>query len=113
MVLLGRDCGEVMAAKLLRQEEPYLYETPLGLALVGSVCLTGKNHSTVGLKQTKYCRSFCAQVFWFPVNKVKSNKVIANSVLNDQREPGVLMHVNSVEFPLPITVPMCSILDSE
>ena len=112
MVLLGRDCGEVMAATLLSQEEPYLYETPLSLALVGSVCLTGRKHSTVGLNQTKYCRSFCTKVFSFLVNKIKSNKVIANCVHSDQQEPGVLMRVNLVEFPLPITVPMCSILNN-
>ena len=39
MVLLGRDCGEVMAAQLLTEHEPYLYSTPLSSALVGSVCL--------------------------------------------------------------------------
>ena len=58
MVLLGRDCGEAMAAKLLSVEEPFLYENPLGLALVGSVCLTGEKSSYVGPKElAKYCNT--------------------------------------------------------
>ena len=64
MVLLGRDCGEAMAAKLLSREEPFLYETPLGLALVGSVCLTGEKSSYAGPKElTKYCNTLCTKVF--------------------------------------------------
>ena len=54
MVLLGRDCGEVMAAQLQSSHEPYLHSTPLGKALVWSVCLNEKDSSNMGLKQTKH-----------------------------------------------------------
>ena len=63
MVLLGRDCGDAMVARLLSGVEPYLYETPLGLAPVGSVWKTGENRSNFSILPTKYCKTLCTKVF--------------------------------------------------
>ena len=38
LLLLGRDCGDLMKTKCYGQHVPFAYETPLGWALVGGVC---------------------------------------------------------------------------
>ena len=103
MVLLGRDCGEVMAARLLSEGSPYLYDTPLGLALVGSVCLTGKNHSSVGLKRTKYCNTLCTRVLR-SFNKIDHLNTVNNTVPEALQEPVVSMQGYSQKYPPPTTV---------
>ena len=71
MVLLGRNCGVVMGTKLLNDSEPYLYETPLGLSLVGSVCTPNNNNNNVNSnesKKTRHCNSMCTHVSALNIN---------------------------------------------
>ena len=103
MLLLGQHCGEAMASNLLNKGEPYLYDTPLGFALVGNVCKNGKHSSSVGVKQTKYCHTFCTRIVKSPINKVKSHK----SVIINQSDLVVNKLESLVECPLPIAVPVC------
>ena len=65
MVLLGQGCGEAMAAQLLNNNEPYLYSTPLGMALVGTVWTTDKHSDDIGSKQTRFCTALCTRVCKF------------------------------------------------
>ena len=86
MVLLGRGCGEAMAAQLLSSREPYQYSTPLGKALVGSVCLNEKDSSHIGFKQTKHCNTLCTGVFKSSPSTGKNPSNVINdpsNVIND------------------------------
>lgn len=38
LLLIGRDCGELMSTKCFGYKSPYAHRTPIGWALVGSVC---------------------------------------------------------------------------
>ena len=91
MVLLGRDCGGAMVAQLLNNNEPYLYDTPLGLALVGSVCADIKSNIA---KSTKYCSTLCTQVHQVLSDKVSS---IDNKVNNEYVDPCFHTLSSSVE----------------
>lgn len=66
MVLLGRDCGKAMAARLLNDHEPFLYDTPLGKALVGNMCLDAQSRNEDS-SVTRSCTTLCTKVSRFPV----------------------------------------------
>ena len=57
MVLLGRDCGEDIASQLLNDGEPYLHSASLDMALVGNICVFGKNVFPCCLQTNKVLRS--------------------------------------------------------
>ena len=52
LILIGRDCGKAMGTKCHTKVEPWVHETPLGWALVGSTCSTklDKNSPKIILK---------------------------------------------------------------
>ena len=45
LILIGRDCGLAMGTKCHTKSEPWVHETPLGWALVGSTCSTNQDSS--------------------------------------------------------------------
>ena len=45
LILIGRDCIEAMGTKCHTKEAPWVHETPLGWALVGSACPQASNPS--------------------------------------------------------------------
>ena len=50
LVLVGRNCGELMGTKCYGSGEPWVFKTLLGWALVGNTCLTGKTAAKHTLK---------------------------------------------------------------
>ena len=60
LILIGRDCGQAMATKCYGQTAPYAHRTPLGWALVGSVC-SGTNNSHSVLKIQVNSEHFAAE----------------------------------------------------
>ena len=45
LMLIGRNCVKAMKSVLLSDSSPYLYQTPLGLALVGSGCQNNETNN--------------------------------------------------------------------
>ena len=72
---------------------------PLGLALVDSVFLTSKNHSSVGLKQTKNYNTLCTRTLRF-FNKIARLNTVNNTVPEDLQEPVVSTQGYSQKYPL-------------
>ena len=52
LILIGRDCGKAMQNSCHGVNEPWVFDTPLGFALVGNACTSRANHTLVNQSNT-------------------------------------------------------------
>jgi hypothetical protein len=111
-LLIGRDAGELMATRTTKVKAPFIHKTPLGFAVVGSMCprQLGLEGNFTTLRTALNLEHFGAQIDFQPADIFAKNPddEIEGMSQNDKKFCDLMQqnyHVNkegNLEMPLPL-----------